>query len=119
MARDSETGPSQSEWGLDRYVRTFSFLAPVTQKKLTLVNQAQGKLLHLVFVLFLPARPPWWCGGGDSGRPQPDPLARWPAPVIAVRRARAAGGLRDRRDRPGRRDPACTFRPLRDRAVTA
>jgi hypothetical protein len=39
--------------------------------------------------------------------------------VIAVRRARAAGGLRDRRDRPGRREPACTFRPLRDRAVTA
>ena len=33
--------------------------------------------------------------------------------------ARAAGGLRDRRDRPGRRDPACTFHPLRDRAVTA
>ena len=61
----------------------------------------------------------WWCGGGASGRPQPDPLARWPAPVIAVLRARAAGGIRDRRDRPGRRDPACTFRPLRDRAVTA
>jgi hypothetical protein len=39
--------------------------------------------------------------------------------MIAVRRARAAGGLRDRRDRPGRRDPACTSRPLRDRAVTA
>jgi hypothetical protein len=58
------------------------------------------------FDLFLPARPPWWCGGGASCRPQPDPLARWPAPVIAVRRARAAGGLtsvdyragRDRRD---------------------
>jgi hypothetical protein len=39
--------------------------------------------------------------------------------VIAVRRARAAGGLSDRRDRPGRRDPACTSRPLRDCAVTA
>jgi hypothetical protein len=67
------------------------------------------------------ARPPALvvCGGGASGRPQPDPLARWPAPVIAVRRARAAGGLRDCRDRPGRRDPACTFRPLRDLAVTA
>jgi hypothetical protein len=38
--------------------------------------------------------------------------------VIAVLRARAAGGLCDRRDRPGRRDPACTFRPLRDRTVT-
>jgi hypothetical protein len=61
----------------------------------------------------------WWCVGGASGRPQPDPLARWPAPGIAVRRARAAGGLHNRRDRPGRRDPACTFRPLRDRAVTA
>jgi hypothetical protein len=32
--------------------------------------------------------------------------------------AHAAGGPRDCRDRPGRRDPACTFRPLRDRAVT-
>ncbi len=39
--------------------------------------------------------------------------------MIAVRRARAAGGLRDRWDRPGRSDPACTFRQLRDRAVTA
>jgi hypothetical protein len=46
------------------------------------------------------ARPPaWWCGGGASGRPQQDPLDRWPAPVIVVRRARAAGSLRDRRDR--------------------
>jgi hypothetical protein len=41
--------------------------------------------------------------------------------VIAVRRARAAGpgGLRDRWDHPGRRDPACTFPLLRNRAVTA
>jgi hypothetical protein len=38
--------------------------------------------------------------------------------VIAARCTRAAGGLRDRQDRPSRRDPACTFRPLRDRAVT-
>ena len=57
----------------------------------------------------------WWCGGGASGRQQPDPLARWPAPVIAVLRARAAGGLRDRRNRPGRRDPACTHaQPVQD-----
>jgi hypothetical protein len=46
MARDRQPGPrlklgpSQSEKGRDRYVRTFSFLALVTQKRLDLVNQA-------------------------------------------------------------------------------
>jgi hypothetical protein len=52
MARDSEAsrdrqpgsllklGPSQSEKGRDRYVRTLSFLAPVIPKRLDLVNQA-------------------------------------------------------------------------------
>jgi hypothetical protein len=71
---------------------------------------------------FLPARPPWLCGGGACGRPQPDPLARWTAPGIAARcaRAGAARRLRDRHDRLGRRDPpACTPRQRRDRAVTA
>jgi hypothetical protein len=61
----------------------------------------------------------WWCGGGASGRPQPVTLTRRPAPVIAARCARAAGGLRDRQDPPGHHDPACTLRPRRDRAVIA
>jgi hypothetical protein len=45
-------GPSQSEKGRDSYVRTFPLLAQVTQKRLDLVNQAQGELWHLVFVVF-------------------------------------------------------------------
>jgi hypothetical protein len=50
MARDSgvsrdrqfgsrlKLGPSLLEKGRDRYVRTFPFFAPVTQKRLILVN---------------------------------------------------------------------------------
>jgi hypothetical protein len=57
--------------------------------------------------------------GRGSGRPQPVPLARRPAPEIAARCAHAARRLRDRQDRLGRRDPpACTSPLRRDRAVT-
>jgi hypothetical protein len=109
MARDSETSrdrqpgsllkldPSQSEKGRDRYVRTFSFLAPVTQKRLILVNQAPGDLWPLVFVMFF-ARPPalvvWW------GRLRQGSLCGVRAPPGASAIARSL---------PGRRDPACTL----------
>jgi hypothetical protein len=65
----------------------------------------------------------WWCGGGTSGRPQPVPLARRPAPGIAARCTRAvslaSGASAIARSLPGRRDQACTLRPRHDRAVTA
>jgi hypothetical protein len=91
-------------------------LAPVTQKRFDLVDFRSLVRIGSSFPWsFLPARPPWWCGGGASGRPQPDPLARRPAPVIAVRCVRAARRLRDRQEPLGRHDPPCTLR----RAVTA
>jgi hypothetical protein len=62
----------------------------------------------------------WWCGGGASGRPQPVPLA----PAAARSRDRCAvraptGASAMARSLSGRRDPACTPRQRRDRAVTA
>jgi hypothetical protein len=47
-------GPSQSEKGRDSYVRTFPLLAQVTQKRLDLVNQAQGELSRFRRVFLFP-----------------------------------------------------------------
>jgi hypothetical protein len=91
-------------------------LAPVAQKRFDLVDFRSLVRIGSSFPSsLLPARPPWWCGGGASGRPQPVPLARRPAPVIAVRCVRAARRLRDHQDPLGRHDPPCTLR----RAVSA
>jgi hypothetical protein len=45
-------GPGRSVRGRDRYVRNFPLLAPVTQKRLALVNQEPGELWHFVSSCF-------------------------------------------------------------------
>jgi hypothetical protein len=96
---NSDLGPNagldQSKERRNHYAQVFALLATVTQR----FNHVGIFRREVRWGLNSPhecVRPLWWCGGGASGRPQPDPLARWPAPVIAVRRARAARGLRDR-----------------------
>jgi hypothetical protein len=114
-------GPSQSEKGRYRYVRIFPLWAQVTQKRLDLVNQAQGERWHLIFVVFF-ARPR---PGGVVGAPPADrsrfhslcgPL---PGSLRGVRAPPGASAIA--RHVPGRHDPpaACTLRPRRGRAVTA
>jgi hypothetical protein len=116
-----ENGPQSVEKGPGPLRPDLPVLAPVTKKKgesNTWNLWRSARMAPSFPSCFLPAHPPWWCGGGASGRPQPVPPARRPAPVIAGRSARAARRLRDRQDRLGRQDPACTFHPPRDRAVT-
>jgi hypothetical protein len=104
------TGLCLSVEGTPERLRPFlTFLAPVTQKDRSSWEATSLRFDGISYPIMNFARPlgpPWLCSGGASGRPQPEPLAQWPAPVIAVRLARTAGGLRDRRDRRGRRDCA-------------
>jgi hypothetical protein len=110
-ARDSEVSSdpqlgSRPEIGPQSVEETteplFPLLAPVTQERINHVGIFRRE------VRWRPNSPHEFCPPDLVmwlGRPQQDPLALWPAPVIAVRHARAAGGLSDRQDRPGRRDP--------------
>jgi len=116
-ARDLLQSP---EGGRNRYFKIDSpFSATVTQGRGKHVTETSLQALRspvwrLAFLVMFFARPPALvvlCGGGASGRPQSVPLARRPAPLIAVRSARAARRHRDRQDRPGRREPACTSLP--------